>query len=343
MSSKIINGFSKISKNKWNDFLVNNTFTTAFQTPDFYNFYNLVPNCSAEVFAVEDNGKLTALCLVTFQKEEGLLGYFSRRAIIYGGPVLSDAGNKALPELLSVIRKNLKGKVIYAEIRCLNDYSGFNECFKEVGWAYESYLNYHITYSSDEKLWADLNGNKKRQIKKAFQSGTVILEAEKIEEVKKYYDILSDLYKNKIKKPLITFDFFKLLFEKKIGRYFLVKFKNQIIGGTVCIVLEGETVYELYACGLDRGYKDQSPSAMATYAAIEFGLKNGFKKFDFMGAGKPDEDYGVRDFKAKFGGDLIEYGRFVTICNPILFQVGKAGLNVLKKIKNLRVSFMRVF
>lgn len=30
-----------------------------------------------------------------------------------------------------------------------------------------------------------------------------------------------------------------------------------------------------------------------------------------MGAGVPnDGGYGVRDFKAKFGGELVEYGRF---------------------------------
>ena len=114
----------------------------------------------------------------------------------------------------------------------------------------------------------------------------------------------------------------------------MVKWKDKIIGGIVCPVLEGKTIYELYICGLDQEYKDLSPSVMATYAAIEYGFKNGFKKFDFMGAGKPSEDYGVRDFKAKFGGDLVEHGRFIKICNPFLFNLGKAGLSILKKIKN---------
>ena len=34
---------------------------------------------------------------------------------------------------------------------------------------------------------------------------------------------------------------------------------------------------------------------------------------DFGGAGKPDEPYGVRTFKAKYGGELVNYGRYVCV------------------------------
>jgi lipid II:glycine glycyltransferase (peptidoglycan interpeptide bridge formation enzyme) len=112
-----------------------------------------------------------------------------------------------------------------------------------------------------------------------------------------------------------------------------VKFKNKIIGGIVCPILKNQSIYEFYICGLDAEFKDQSPSVMATYAAIQYGFKNNLKRFDFMGAGKPDEDYGVRDFKAKFGGELVEHGRFIKINRPLLFKIGKAGLKILQKIK----------
>lgn len=333
MKYKSITGYSNINRDKWDDLIKENIYASPFQTPDFYTFYNMAPGYSAEVFAIEENDKLNALCLVTFQKEKGFIGYFSRRAIIYGGPLISDAGKEALTQLLSVIKNNLKGKVIYLETRNLNDYSEYCNCFKEAGWRYEPFLNYQIVYSSIELVWANFNQNRKRQIKKAFKNGVELVEAKNIEEIEEYYFLLYDLYKNKIKKPLITFDFLKLFFETKIGKLFLVKWKEKIIGGIVCPILEGKTIYELYICGLDQEYKDLSPSVMATYAAIEYGLKNGLKKFDFMGAGKQNENYRVRDFKAKFGGNLVEYGRFIKICNPFLYLLGKSGLAILKKIK----------
>ena len=72
---------------------------------------------------------------------------------------------------------------------------------------------------------------------------------------------------------------------------------------------------------------------MATFAAIEYGYEHGLMYFDFMGAGKPGEEYGVREFKAKFGGEMVEYGRFIRINNPLLYKLGTSSLSILKQIK----------
>jgi lipid II:glycine glycyltransferase (peptidoglycan interpeptide bridge formation enzyme) len=52
-----------------------------------------------------------------------------------------------------------------------------------------------------------------------------------------------------------------------------------------------------------------------------------------MGAGKPDEAYGVRDFKAKFGGKEVEHGRFLCVTKPLLYNIGVLGVKILKKLK----------
>ena len=120
----------------------------------------------------------------------------------------------------------------------------------------------------------------------------------------------------------------------EIGKILLVKIDNKIIGGIACVIMPDNTIYELYVCGLDKEYKDCSPSVMATFGAIEYGYKNGLKRFDFMGAGKPDENYGVRDFKEKFGGKLVEHGRFLKINNSFMFNLGKFGLKILSMRKS---------
>ena len=38
--------------------------------------------------------------------------------------------------------------------------------------------------------------------------------------------------------------------------------------------------------------------------------KTAFERYDFGGAGWPNVPYGVRDFKASFGGELVCYGRY---------------------------------
>ncbi len=178
-------------------------------------------------------------------------------------------------------------------------------------------------------VWNNLNTNRKRQIKKAIKLGVVTEEAKTENDVKEFYAILKDLYKTKIRKPLFSLEFFQKFIGSSVGKILLVKFENKIIGGIASPVLPGSAIYELYICGLDQEYKECCPSVMATYAAMEYGYKNGLNRFDFMGAGKPEEDYGVRDFKEKFGGEMVEYGRFIKVKNIFLFNLGKFAMSVL--------------
>jgi lipid II:glycine glycyltransferase (peptidoglycan interpeptide bridge formation enzyme) len=92
-------------------------------------------------------------------------------------------------------------------------------------------------------------------------------------------------------------------------------------------------LYEWFVCGLDGQFKNVFPSTVATWAAIEYAAKNGLIRFDMMGAGKPDEGYGVREFKSKFGGTLVEHGRFLHVLNPLLYAIGKKAVQILKKSK----------
>jgi len=115
-------------------------------------------------------------------------------------------------------------------------------------------------------------------------------------------------------------------------KLFLVSYEHKIVGGSVCVTMPGKGVYEWFACGKDGEYKNIFPSSVTKYAGMKYAAENGFKIFDMMGAGKPNEPYGVRDFKAEFGGELVEHGRFRYICNPLLFKVGELGVKLLKKI-----------
>jgi len=54
--------------------------------------------------------------------------------------------------------------------------------------------------------------------------------------------------------------------------------------------------------------------------------------YDFGGAGKPDEPYGVRDFKAKFGGKLINYSRNTSSHSPRWLAVSKVGYQIYRKL-----------
>ena len=130
--------------------------------------------------------------------------------------------------------------------------------------------------------------------------------------------------------PLWSEEFFLQFYRNEVGKYLLVKFNGKVIGGMMCPVFNNKAIYEWYVCGLDEEYRELYPSVMATYAAIEYAKKHTIEMFDFMGAGKPDIPYGVRDFKMEFGGEQVEHGRYLYICKPWLFKMGKIAVKMLK-------------
>ncbi len=323
----------EIPVNSWEEFLQQNSHATPFQSYEFYKLFNSVSGLSAQSIAVCEEHKILSLVVITFQKEPDIKSFFSRRSIIYGGPLIDDSSHAALDLLLKSILKITKNHSIYTETRNLSDYSNYKNLFLNNGFEYIPYLNFHVTTDNMEVLNTKMSNSRIRQIKKAQSTGVSWKEAENVEEVKVFYNILSGLYKNKIRKPLLPLSFFINFFYSKAGKYILVLYKDKIIGGIMCPILEGRAIYEFYVCGLDDEYKAQYPSVIATWAAIEYASRNNIPAFDFMGAGKPDESYGVREFKARFGGEMVEYGRFLRVNNKFLYFIGKHGLKVLSFIK----------
>jgi lipid II:glycine glycyltransferase (peptidoglycan interpeptide bridge formation enzyme) len=64
---------------------------------------------------------------------------------------------------------------------------------------------------------------------------------------------------------------------------------------------------------------------------LEWGVKNGYRVYDFGGAGKPGEEYGVRNFKAKFGGQLVCFGRNIYIHKPLQLKLSKLGYAIYRR------------
>lgn len=321
----------QINLKVWEQLIADSPFKSPFQTKAFLDLINLVNGFEGKVYAVEENNELSALCVTTFQKEKGIKGFFSRRVIIYGGPIFK--GNKNAVKFLLKHIADDSNKAIYIETRNFSDYSDYKNEFESSGWEYHPYLNFHLNCANEEEVWRSLNTNRQRQIKKALKQGVKLEVAKSLNEVQEFYAILSDLYRTKIKKPLFPLEFFEKFISSGVGEIILVKLNDKIIGGIACPILNNYCIYELYICGLDQEFKDCSPSVMATYSAIEYAYKHNLKRFDFMGAGKPEADYGVRDFKGKFGGDLVEHGRFIKINNRLLYSIGKMAISILSNVK----------
>lgn len=336
--------YEQIDRTAWTERIRSSKTGTWFQSPEVYDFFASMPeqfepfvigvasNLLSFQGRVGDRLSLRGICVGYITKERNpLRQFFTRRAIILGGPCLADdATDDEVETLMRAIVYSVRCKVyspIYVETRNFNDYSQWRTAFEKAGFAYKQHLNFHVNTQDFE---ARLSDNRRRQIGKA--KNLVICELANDEsDIREWYAVLSELYRTKVRTPLLPMHFFLEAYRQKIAQFLLVKYDGHVIGGSMLVSLCG-VVYEWFECGLNTRYKDQYPSVMATYSGIRYAQEHGCERYDMMGAGEPNKPYGVRDFKAEFGGTLVEHGRFLCVCHPLLYRFGVFIVRILKHL-----------
>lgn len=322
---KLLNEISLIDRQQWAALVDRSPVASVFQTPEWCDFFIKSGWFAIRLVGVEDDGVLQGLvvCLV-LTEGKGLKKRLSTRAIINGGPLLSpDITEEALTLLLQSTIDKLKYQCVYIETRNFNDYSPWRAVFEACGFAYQPHCNFHVDTTNEETVESNLGKSRRRDIKYTLREGAVAVEASSIEEVDAFYGILQTLYHDKVKRPLFPVDFFHQLMEKPFAHLMLVKYHEEVVGGSLCLELKGRTLYEWFVCGKDHEWNNVHPSELATYEAMELAVRLGCQRFDMMGAGEPDKEYGVRDFKAHFGGTLVEHGRYLHRCKPLIYKLGE--------------------
>ena len=360
-----IQTYNDINRTAWRALVQSSPTGTWFQTPEAYDFFAGLPKeFFPFVVALEraneakNEQPLCAVCVGYITVEQNpLKQFFTRRAIIIGGPVLAaDCTCEEVALLMEKVKSCIKelGGAIYIETRNFNDYSPWRKGFESAGFAYEEHNNFHIntdTFRSvrdseergsdivyEKVVSGSMGKNRIRDIKTSFRDGAIVIDHPTIEQVREYYAILRNLYTTKVKTPLFSLSFFEALYHHPDGRFILVGLLKkddcmEIIAGTVCVALKDKCLYEWFVAGRDGEWKSIFPSSVATYAGIRYAAENDMPRFDMMGAGKPGDAYGVRDFKARFGGALVEHGRYKCICKSLLFKIGVFGIRILKRKK----------
>ena len=243
-----------------------------------------------------------------------------------------DITDDELKALLMSLKTMIQKKAIYIETRNFNDYSRWRSVFEVCGFRYEPHLNFHLRTESVETAQDNIGKHRWRAIRISMRDGAIGVVSPSIEQVKRFYVILTDLYRTKVKTPLFPFSFFEQLYAMRDAKFFLVEYEGEIIGGSLCMCLKGKIMYEWMKCGNEHFHKNIRPSSVATWLGIKYAAENGYKVYDFMGAGKPNEAYGVRDFKAEFGGELVEHGRSICVCDRVMYGIGKLGITIAKKL-----------
>lgn len=328
--------YDQIDIEQWDTLIAISPYVSFFQSRACYEFYISVSFLDAFVIGVEECGQLVGLISGYVIANGGTLKrFFSRRAIVHGGALLSThISDDALDVLLAHTHKTLAPKAIYIELRNHFDSQYLRDSFRRSRFTYNQHLNYLVDTTSAISVVEKISKSKRRQYRKAIKLGVEVKVSKKMSDMYAFYQLLTDLYRIKVRKPLFEREFFEKIILQPFCKFFVAKYQNKVVAGMICVVdYSNRIIYEWFVCGDQDAYKQLYPSVVITYGAIEYAVNNNFEVFDFMGAGRPDEEYGVRDFKEKFGGELVEYGRFRRINNPLLFKIGDTTIRLFGKLK----------
>lgn len=317
---QIITDINHINRNEWQQLISVSPTATWFQTPEAYDFFAEMPQILQPFICAvtNENAKLKGIIVGYVTKElNPIKQFFTRRAIINGGPLLAnDISNEELTSLLMQVHSLLNKKAIYVETRNFHDFSKWQTIFETCGFIFQPHYDIHI--ACENSPFDYIHESKQRAIRKLLNDGHYIIEAQSKSDVHQWYLLLADLYKQKVHRPLFPEHFFVHGWESGICKLLLTKdAQNTITGGLFAPILQNKAIYEWYIVG----------NALSTWAGIKFATENQLQTFDLMGAGIPNKPYGVRDFKLQFGGKLKDFGRYTYIYKPLLYKVGTIVIN----------------
>lgn len=321
----------------WKEFVENNPQGNIFHTPEMYDVFSRTKGHFPSLWAAVEGERVLALMLPVDVTLYSWLRRFTSRSIIYGG-VLCDPsleGYEALSHLLAQYKKETRNRNLFTEVRNISDTSEFQSTFQNNTFIYEEHLNYLINLSrTPQEIFQGFHKRMRKQISRGLRKDLLTIETVREKnQLEVCYDLLERTYQ-RANVPLAHRSLFESAFDVLYSKE-MVKFFNAYVDGipvsTSVELFYKDVIYGWYG-GMDRTYTTYTPNELLMWHILGWGAENNYRVYDFGGAGKPDEDYGVRDFKAKFGGDLVNFGRNVWISHPNIFHISKAGYEIYRRV-----------
>lgn len=333
---------AKVNKQHWLDFVSSHPSGNIFQTPEMYEMYRNTPLYTPVFLCGNDQNKDIVFILVAvIQKEhKGLTGIFSARSIIVGGPLIKDRNEDYLELCLKSYSKIIRNRAIYTQIRNFYIHNqSTKHIFQKYGFKYEDHLNIVLSISVGEnELFNQFSRSRRKGIKKADHHNFSFSESTQTYAVDVFYSLLSITY-DKIKLPYPSKKHFaeitKIFNVNNFRIFFLTKDEQQI--ASLFVLNFNKTIYGYYmGSSNDNEILKNKPLDLLFWEVFKWGINHGYSFFDWMGAGKPDEDYGVRDFKLQYGGNAENFGRYMKVHFPLLMFFSKNIFRIWQKL--MRVS-----
>jgi serine/alanine adding enzyme len=322
----------------WRDFVDQHPLGNIFQTPEMFQVFSRAKGYRPELHAaVSDEGQVLALLLpVQVTLKGGLLRRLTTRSIAYGSVLCAPGavGSEALTTLLRAYSKKAGREALFTELRHQSDQSVYQPVFAQYRFAYQDHLNYLIDLDcSTKELFNRIGSRTRKHIRRELNRGQVVVDqVNEANQIGIWYKVIKKTYLA-AQVPIADISLFEAAFDvlnpRNMVKFWLVRIGEDYVASSVELIYK-DVIYGWYG-GVDRAFSRFTPSEVLTWHILKWGAENGYRVYDFGGAGNPDEKYGVRDFKSKFGGTLVCYGRNTWIPHYSIYYLSKFGYGFMRR------------
>ncbi|MBA2725633.1 MAG: GNAT family N-acetyltransferase [Actinobacteria bacterium] len=328
----------EVPEAEWKNFVDRSPRGNVFHTQEMHQVFEAAAQHAPEVWAVVDDAAKVLALLTPVRVGVGgsWLQGVTARSISYGSVLCEegDMGRRALDLLLSNYGQAVKGRTLFTELRNLDDLANVKPTIDAAGFLFEDHLNYLVDLDHPiEEIFGRIRKSTRSGIRKGLREHHVeIREVSDADDFIRWHEILVATYRN-ARVPLAHRSLFQAVFDilrpAGMARLTLAMVNGHPAACSLDLFFK-DTIYKWYG-GTDRTYGKFLPNELMTWHIFERGASEGYRLYDFGGAGKPNEPYGVRDFKAKFGGDLVNLGRYVMVHAPGRLRLAKSGYAFYRK------------
>jgi len=320
-----------IKREKWSRFVEAHPMGNIFQAPEMSLVFEETDNYDPIMIAALEDDEISGIVSGTLISEgKGIKGSFSTRCIVQNGPLIK--GQESVGPLMEGLIKLVENGALYTQLRNGWDMSSMKSAFDSLGFSYEPHLNFLIDLERDEEqVIADMHKSRRKGVRRAVKR----LKAIPINDLKGIdtgFELISKTYE-RVGVPLadksLFISAFKNLQERGYLKGFIAEDDGIPVASRIALCYK-DTVHDWYA-GSDPDIKDVYANEFLVWKLLQYGCNGPYKAFDFGGGGHPDEFYGPREFKRRFGGQEVNFGRFEKVHKPGKLAIGKAGLKVLNR------------
>jgi hypothetical protein len=327
-----------LAPDAWDDYAGRNPSVNIFQTRQFVDCFAGSSRYIPHTFFLQDDGRTVAAIVAIQNKVLALFPGFTSRAVVFGGISVADSANprffnKNIASLIEAYDTSLRGQTLFTEIRNMDDQIHRILAITRTGYKFVPHLNFLIDLQAGpDALWENFSSDQRRSIKRPEKAGVTVREMSE-PQMDVLHALVSRIYA-RAHIPFFPLSVFEAAWNRlaplKQIRVTFAEHEGKAVAARASLLYHGR-VFDWFAGSSEEGDK-LNANALLVWDMMQWGCQNGFAIFDFGGAGDPNMEYNVREFKSRFQGQLVNYGRFVKVYSRPRYELGYRAYGALRRI-----------